>query len=47
MTSTPSTRRTIAGTYRTIETALPADVHGKPAQVRLDGDRLVVEALKS
>ena len=37
----------IAGTYRTIETALPADVLGKPAQVRLDGDRLVIEPLKS
>lgn len=36
----------IAGTYRTTETALPADVHGKPAQVRLDGERLVVEALR-
>jgi len=36
----------IAGTYRTIETALPADVLGKPAQVRLEGERLVVEALK-
>ena len=36
----------IAGTYRTIETPLPADVLGKPAQVRLDGERLVVEALK-
>ena len=36
----------IAGTYRTTETELPADVLGKPAQVRLDGERLVVEALK-
>ena len=36
----------IAGTYRTTETALPADVHGKPAQVRLAGDKLVIEALK-
>ena len=35
----------IAGTYRTTETALPADVLGKPAQVRLEGDALVVEAL--
>ncbi|MDB5881159.1 MAG: septum site-determining protein MinC [Ramlibacter sp.] len=35
----------IAGIYRTTETALPADVLGKPAQVRLDGDALVVEAL--
>lgn len=36
----------IAGTYRTIETPLAPDVLGKPAQVRLDGDRLVIEALK-
>lgn len=36
----------IAGTYRTTETPLPPDVLGKPAQVRLDGERLVVEALK-
>jgi septum site-determining protein MinC len=36
----------IAGTYRTTDTALPADVHGKAAQVRLDGEKLVVEALK-
>jgi septum site-determining protein MinC len=36
----------IAGTYRTTDTALPADVHGKPAQVRLSGDKLLVEALK-
>ena len=36
----------IAGIYRTTETALPADVLGKPAQVRLDGEKLVVEALK-
>jgi len=35
----------IAGTYRTTDTALPADVLGKPAQVRLDGETLVVEAL--
>jgi septum site-determining protein MinC len=36
----------IAGIYRTTETELPADVRGKPAQVRLDGEKLVVEALK-
>ncbi|HEY0857005.1 MAG TPA: septum site-determining protein MinC [Albitalea sp.] len=36
----------IAGTYRTTDTALPADVHGKPAQVRLSGDKLLVDALK-
>ncbi len=35
----------IAGTYRTTDTALPADVHGQAAQVRLDGDTLVVEPL--
>ena len=35
----------IAGTYRTTETALPADVHGKAAQVRLDGPTLVFEPL--
>ncbi len=36
----------IAGIYRTTETELPASVLGKPAQVRLDGEKLVVEALK-
>lgn len=37
----------IAGTYRTTETALPPEVLGRPAQVRLvDGERLVVEPLK-
>ena len=35
------------GHYRTTETELPGDVLGKPAQVRLDGDALVVEALES
>jgi septum site-determining protein MinC len=35
----------IAGTYRTAETALADDVLGKPAQVRLDGEMLVVEPL--
>ena len=35
----------IAGTYLTIEADLPADVKGKPAQVRLEGDRLVIEPL--
>lgn len=35
----------IAGFYRTVETDLPADVQGKAAQVRLDGERLIVEAL--
>jgi len=37
----------IAGIYRTTETELPAAVLGKPAQVRLDGEKLVVEPLKS
>jgi septum site-determining protein MinC len=37
----------IAGIYRTTESELPPDVLGKPAQVRLDGERLVVEALKA
>ncbi|MDP3821526.1 MAG: septum site-determining protein MinC, partial [Burkholderiales bacterium] len=36
----------IAGIYRTTETELPAAVLGKTAQVRLDGEKLVVEALK-
>ena len=37
----------IAGIYRTTETELPTAVLGKPAQVRLDGEKLVVEPLKS
>jgi septum site-determining protein MinC len=37
----------IAGVYRTTETALPEDVQGKAAQVRLDGDTLVVEPLQA
>jgi septum site-determining protein MinC len=35
----------IAGIYRTSETDLPAAVQGKPAQVRLDGERLVIEPI--
>ena len=35
----------IAGIYRTTETELPAAVLGKPAQVRLAGEKLVVEHL--
>jgi septum site-determining protein MinC len=35
----------IAGIYRTAETPLPEDVQGKAAQVRLEGERLIVEAL--
>jgi septum site-determining protein MinC len=37
----------IAGIYRTTETELPAAVLGRPAQVRLAGEKLVVEPLKS
>jgi septum site-determining protein MinC len=33
----------IAGTYRTTETPLPPEVLGKPAQIRLEGDRLVFQ----
>lgn len=36
----------VAGTFRTSEKPLPADVFGKPAQVRLDGERLLFEPLK-
>jgi septum site-determining protein MinC len=35
----------IAGVYRTGEAAVPASLDGKAAQVLLDGDSLVVEAL--
>ncbi|MBC7620091.1 MAG: septum site-determining protein MinC [Candidatus Saccharibacteria bacterium] len=40
----------IAGVYRTSENALPADIHGKAAQVRLSDDgqeKLIIEALKA
>lgn len=37
----------IAGNYRALETDLPADVAGKPAQARLEGDRLIIEPLAS
>jgi len=36
----------IAGIYRTTEQPLSLDVVGKPAQIRLEGEKLVVEALK-
>ncbi|AKJ32146.1 septum site-determining protein MinC [Caldimonas brevitalea] len=36
----------IAGIYRTTETALPPEVAGKAAQIRLVGEKLVMEALK-
>jgi len=35
----------IAGIYRTTDTELAADVLGKPAQVRLNGEKLVVQPL--
>jgi septum site-determining protein MinC len=35
----------IAGIYRTTETELPASVLGKPGQVKLDGEKLVVVPL--
>lgn len=35
----------IAGIYRTTETELPDEVRGKPAQVRLDGEKLIIEPL--
>jgi len=37
----------IAGVYRTTDTPLPPEVRGQLAQVRLDGDRLIVEPLKA
>jgi septum site-determining protein MinC len=36
----------IAGTWRTTEAGLAPEVNGKAAQVRLDGDKLLFEALK-
>jgi septum site-determining protein MinC len=35
----------IAGTYRTTDNPLPADVAGKPAQIRLEGERLVFDPI--
>lgn len=37
----------IAGIYRTTENPLPDTVLGKPAQVRLEGEKLVMEPLKT
>lgn len=37
----------IAGTYRALEADLPADIAGKPAQARLEGDKLIIEPLAS
>lgn len=36
----------IAGTYRTTENPLPAHIKGKPAQIRLDGERLVFDPIE-
>ncbi len=36
----------IAGTYRTSEHPLPDEVRGKAAQIRLAGDKLLIEPLK-
>ncbi|MBS0508627.1 MAG: septum site-determining protein MinC [Proteobacteria bacterium] len=35
----------VAGIYRTTETELPYSVRGKPAQVRLEGEKLLIEPL--
>lgn len=35
----------IAGIYRTIETDLPKDIAGKPAKVRLEGEKIIIEPL--
>ena len=35
----------IAGTYRTSEAPLPPEVHGRPTQIRLEGDKLLMEPL--
>jgi septum site-determining protein MinC len=37
----------IAGVYRTSENPLPKSLKGKPAQVRLMDDKLVMEPLKT
>lgn len=36
----------IAGIYRTAEQTLPPDVQGKPAQIRLSGETLILEPLR-
>lgn len=36
----------IAGIYRSGDSAVPAEMRGKPAQVRLQGEKLVLETLK-
>jgi septum site-determining protein MinC len=35
----------IAGVYRTIEQALPESIKGKPTQIQLENERLVMTAL--
>ncbi|WP_027994822.1 septum site-determining protein MinC [Simplicispira psychrophila] len=35
----------IAGIYRTTEVAIPVEILGQPAQVRLDGEKLLIERL--
>lgn len=35
----------IAGIYRAIDSPLPADVAGKPAKVRLEGEKIIIESL--
>ncbi len=35
----------IAGIYRTLEDSLPPDIAGKPSQIRLEADKLVISAL--
>ncbi|MFM2345731.1 MAG: septum site-determining protein MinC [Pseudomonadota bacterium] len=37
----------VAGIYQTTDPPLPIEVRGKAAQVRLDGDTLVIEAIKT
>lgn len=36
----------IAGIYRTTENPLPEEVLGKPAQIKLEGEKLILEPLK-
>jgi septum site-determining protein MinC len=36
----------IAGIYRTTENPLPADVHGKPVQIWLEDEKLMIEPLR-
>lgn len=36
----------IAGIYRTIENPLPPDIQGKPVQIRLDDEKLLIEPME-